>query len=66
MIGKHKRNTVKPALSDHPTVQEKVVVIDRWSLKQGSLKSGRFFEALLNSGERRSTHAYDRGYDKSR
>ena len=32
--------TVKPALSDHPTVQEKVVVIDRWSLKQGSLKSG--------------------------
>ena len=35
-------NTVKPALSDHPTVQEKVVVIDRWSLKQGSLNSGRF------------------------
>ena len=34
--------TVKPALSDHPTVQEKVVVIDRWSLKQGSLNSGRF------------------------
>ena len=29
-------HTVKPALSDHPTVQEKVVVIDRWSLKQGS------------------------------
>ena len=34
--------TVKPALSNHPTVQEKVVVIDRWSLKQGSLNSGRF------------------------
>ena len=27
------RDTVKPALSDHPTVQEKVVIIDRWSLK---------------------------------
>ena len=28
--------TVKPVLSDHPMVQEKVVVVDRWSLKQGS------------------------------
>ena len=42
--------TVKPALSDHPTVQEKVVVIDRWSLKQGSLNSGQFFEALSQWG----------------
>ena len=58
--------TVKPALSDHPTVQEKVVVIDRWSLKQGSLNSGRFFKALLNSGERLGTHAYDLRNDKSR
>ena len=58
--------TVKPALSDHPTVQEKVVVIDRWSLKQGSLNSGQFFEALLNIGERRGTHAYDLRNDKSR
>ena len=47
-------------------MQEKVVVIDRWSLKQGSLNSGRFFEALLNSGERRGTHAYDLRNDKSR
>ena len=59
-------HTVKPALSDHPTVQEKVVVVDRWSLKQGSLNSGRFFEALLNGGERRGTHAYDQRNDKSR
>ena len=59
-------NTVKPALSDHPTVQEKVVVIDRWSLKQGSLNSGRFFEALLNSGERHGMHPYDLLNDKSR
>ena len=57
---------VKPALSDHPTVQEKVVVIDRWSRKQGSLNSGRFFEALLNSDERRGTHVYDLRNDKSR
>ena len=60
------RYTVKPALSDHPMVQEKVVVIDRWSLKQGSLNSGRFFEALLSGGERRGTHAYDQRNDKSR
>ena len=47
-------------------MQEKVVVIDRWSRKQGSLNSGRFFEALLNSGERRGTHVYDLRNDKSR
>ena len=58
--------TVKPALSDHPTVQEKVVVIDRWSLKQGTMNSGRFFEALLNGGERRGTHVYDQRNGKSR
>ena len=58
--------TVKPALSDHPTVQEKVVVIDRWSLKQGSLNSGWFLEALLNGGERRGTYAYDQHNDESR
>ena len=63
---KREKSTVKPALSDHPTVQEKVVVIDRWSLKQGTLNSGRFFEALLNGGERRGTHAYDQRNDKSR
>ena len=57
--------TVKPALSDHPTVQEKVVVIDRWSLKQGSLNSGRFSEVLFNIGELRGTHAYDLRNDKS-
>ena len=28
--------TVKPVLSDHPTVRAKVVFIDRWSLKPGS------------------------------
>ena len=48
--------TLKPALSDHPTVQEKVVVVDRWSLKQGSVDSGQFFEALLSSSERCGTH----------
>ena len=60
--------TVKPALSlsDHPMVQEKAAVIDRWSLNQGSVDSGRFFEGLLNSGERRGTHAYDLRNNKSR
>ena len=53
----------KTCLKRHPTVQEKVVVIDRWSLKQGSLNSGRF---LLNGGKRRGTHAYDQRNDKSR
>ena len=43
-----------------------MVVKDRWSLKQGSLNSGRFFEALLNSDERRGTHAYDLRNNKSR
>ena len=38
----------------------------RCPFKQGSLNSGRFFEALLNSGERRGTHAYDLLNDKSR
>ena len=28
--------TVKPVLSDHPTVQGKMVVIDRWSLRARS------------------------------
>ena len=41
--------TVKPVLSDHPTVQGKMVVIDRWSLKQGFPETDRFFEALLCS-----------------
>ena len=45
-------STEKPVLSDHPTVQGKMVVIDRWSLKQGFAQTGRFFEALLNSSER--------------
>ena len=47
-------------------MQEKVVVIDRWSLKQGSLNSGRFFEALSNSGDRHGTHAYNQRNNKSR
>ena len=34
--------SVKPVSSDHPTVQGKVVVIDRWSLIQGSLKQTDF------------------------
>ena len=58
--------SAKPALSDHPTVQEKVAVIDRWFLKQGSLNSGWFFEALLNSNGRHGTHAYDQRNNKSR
>ena len=51
--------TVKPVLSDHPTVQGKMVVIDRWSLKQGFPETDRFFEALLNSCERCGTHTFD-------
>ena len=34
-----------------------MVVIDRWSLKQGFPEIDRFFEALLNSYERCGTHA---------
>ena len=51
--------TVKPVLSDHPTVQGKMVVIDRWSLKQGFPDTDRFFKALLNSCERCGTHTFD-------
>ena len=42
-------STVKPVLSDHPTVQGKMVVIDRWSLEQGFPETDSFLEALLNS-----------------
>ena len=59
-------NTVKPVLSDHPTVQGKMVVIDRWSLKQGFPETDRFFEALLNSCERCGAHALDLRNDNSR
>ena len=58
--------TVKPVLSDHPTVQGKMVVIDRWSLKQGFPETYRFFEALLNSCERCGTHTFDLPNDNSR
>ena len=58
--------TVKPVLSDHRTVQGKVVVVDRWSLKQGFPETDRFFEALLNSYERCGTHAFDLHCDNSR
>ena len=34
--------TVKPVLSNHPTVQGKVVVKDRWSLKEGFPKQTDF------------------------
>ena len=58
--------TVKPVLSDHPTVQGKMVVIDRWSLKQGFPETDSFLEALLNSCERCGTHAFDLRNDNSR
>ena len=58
--------TVKPVLSDHPTVQGKMVVIDRWSLKQGFPETDRFFEALLNSCEHCGTHTFDLRNDNSR
>ena len=58
--------TVKPVLSDHPTVQGKMVVVDRWSLKQGFPQTDRFFEALLNSYERCGTRAFDLRNDNSR
>ena len=63
--------TVKPVLSDHPTVHGKMVVIDRWSLKQGLPETDRFCEALLNSCERCGTHTFDlrstcKPYDSSR
>ena len=44
----------------------KVVVVDRWSLKQGFPETDRFFEALLNSCERFGTHAFDLRIDNSR
>ena len=40
-------------------MQGKVVVVDRWSLKQGFPETDRFFEGLLNSCERCGTHAFD-------
>ena len=43
-----------------------MVVIDRWSLKQGFPETDRFFEALLNSCERCGTHAFDLRNDNSR
>ena len=60
------QHTVKPVLSDHPTVQGKMVVIDRWSLKQGFPETDRFFEALLNSCERCGMHTFDLRTDNSR
>ena len=62
----HNIDTVKPVLSDHPTVQGKMVVIDRWSLKQGFPETDRFFEALLNSCEHCGTHTFDLRNDNSR
>ena len=47
-------------------VQGKVVVIDRWSLKQGFPETDRFFEALLNSYEHCGTHAFVLRNDNSR
>ena len=47
-------------------MQGEVVVIDRWSLKQGFPETDRFFEALLNSYERCGTHAFDLRNDNSR
>ena len=54
--------------SDHPTVQGKVVAIDRWFLKQGFPETDRLFEALLNSCERCGTHpcTFDLRNDNSR
>ena len=42
-----KVSTVKPVLSDHPTVQGKVVVIDRWSLKQGFPRNRPIFRSSV-------------------
>ena len=57
--------TVKPVLSDHPTVQGKMVAIDGWSLKQGFPETDQFFEALLNSCKRCGTHTFDLRNDNS-
>ena len=59
-------NTVKPVLSNHPTVQGKMAVIDRWSLKQGFPETDSFLKALLNSCERCGAHAFDLRNDNSR
>ena len=66
LAGRWKKSTVKPVLCDHPTVQGKMVVIDRWSLKQGFPETGSFLEALLNSCEHCGTHAFDLCNDNSR
>ena len=60
------RRTVKPVLIDHPTVEGKMVVIHRWSLEQGFPQTDRFFDALLNSGERCGAHVFDLRNDNSR
>ena len=59
-------HSLKPVLSDHPTVQGKNVVIGRWSLKQGFPETDRFFEALLNSCERCGTYAFNLHNDNLR
>ena len=61
-----KKSLVWIGLSDHPTVQGKRVVIDRWSLKQGFPETDRYFEALLNSYECCGTHTFDLRNDNSR
>ena len=53
-------------LSDYLTVQGKMVVVDRWSLKQGFPETDSFLEALLNSCEHCGTHALDLRNDNSR
>ena len=47
-------------------VQRKMVVIDRWSLKQGFPETDSFLEALLNSCKRCDAHAFDQRNDNSR
>ena len=47
-------------------MQGKIVVIDRWSLKQGFPETDRFFEALLNSCEPCGTHTFDLRNDNTR
>ena len=59
-------STVKPVLSDHPTVQGKMVVWTGGLLNKVSPETDRFFEALLNSCERCGANALDLRNDNSR
>ena len=62
----HNTVTWKSVLSDHPMVQSKVVVTDRWYLNQGFPETYRVSETRLKSGGFCGAHVQGLLNDKSR